>query len=456
MPEMIRQNRISPLEKVGYGLGDTASNVVFQTIMLWLAYFYTDIFGITAAAMGTLFLVVRIMDAVTDPIMGAVCDRTETRWGKFRPYLLWLCVPFAVLCVATFTTPGLNSAGRLIYAYVTYGLLMLVYTAINIPYCALGGVITPDTRERVSLNSYRFFLATAAGVLVASATLRLVNRLGHGNDQKGFQMAMAVFSLLALLLFLACFSLTKERIIQASTRKFSFCQDVKILLDNDQWRVLAILSFVLLIPLVIRGGMAVYYIKWYAGQEKLITLFLTTGMIAQMFGAACASPLTHRVPKIKAYILIHAVILIVSVLMYFIRRDQVVLMFVLFGIVQFFVQMGSPILWSMMADTADYGEYKSGRRMTGLVFSGTLFTLKMGIALGGAVSGWLLACFGYQELAQTQTDRAVKGIALLFTLIPAGWHLLVIAAVMRYKLTEDRCDEIRTELDRLTGSSNMP
>jgi GPH family glycoside/pentoside/hexuronide:cation symporter len=451
MPQMPGHTPISPIEKIGYGLGDTASNIVFQTVMLLLAYFYTDIFGISAAAMGTLFLSVRFMDAVTDPIMGVICDRTVTRWGKFRPYLLWLCVPFAIICVVTFTTPDLDPAGKLIYAYVTYGLLMLVYTAINIPYCALGGVMTPDTHERVSLNSYRFFLATAGGVLVASATLPLVELLGGGNDQKGYQLAMVIFGVLAVCLFLACFVLTRERVVQITAQPTSLRQDIRVLLTNDQWVVLAGLTFILLIPIVIRSSAAAYYIKWYAGRKDLITLFLTTGMVAAMIGAAAASPLTRRVSKVKAYILIQAVIFVVSAAMYFVRRDQLILMFVLFGIVQFFVQMGSPILWAMMADTVDYGEYKTGRRITGLVFSGTLFTLKMGVALGGAIFGWILGYFGYQKVTETlltQTDSAIKGIALLFTLIPAGWHLLVIAAVTRYKLSEARCDDIRAELDR--------
>ena len=165
--------RVGVLEKIGYGLGDTASNIIFQTVMLLMPFFYTDVFGLTAAAMGTMFLVVRVIDAVTDPIMGAVCDRTTTRWGKFRPYLVWLAVPYAVAAILTFTTPDLAAGGKLLWAYVTYSLLMLAYTAINIPYCALGGVLTGGTRERVSLQSYRFVLATLAGVLVASATLPL-------------------------------------------------------------------------------------------------------------------------------------------------------------------------------------------------------------------------------------------------------------------------------------------
>jgi glycoside/pentoside/hexuronide:cation symporter, GPH family len=444
--------KVSVTEKIGYGLGDTASNIVFQTVMLLLAYFYTDIFGISAAAMGTLFLSVRILDAVTDPMMGGICDRTNTRWGKFRPYIFLLSVPFAVICVITFTTPDFSPTGKLIYAYVTYSLLMIVYTAINIPYCALGGVITPDSQERVSLNSYRFVLATAGGVIVASCTLPLVKLLGQGNEQRGYQLAMTVFGVFAVFMFLACFFLTRERVLPVSQEKTDIFTDIKLLFKNDQWLLIAILNFMLLISLVMRGSCAAYYIKWYAGRADLITAFLTTGMVASMIGAGFAASLTRRIPKFKAYMLIQLSIALVSGCMYFVAAENLALIFVLFFVVQFFVQMGSPILWAMMADTVEYGEYKTGRRVTGLVFSGALFTLKLGMALGGAMLGWFLAYFGYQEKADIQTQTAVNGIVLVFTLIPAIGHVLVIGIVSRYKLSDEKCRQIRTELDnrRLT------
>lgn len=451
MTEIKQDHKIRPIEKIGYGLGDTASNIVFQTVMLLLAYFYTDIFGISAAAMGTLFLAVRILDAITDPIMGAVCDRTNTRWGKFRPYLMWLAIPFALICVITFTTPDLGPTGKLIYAYITYSLLMLVYTAINIPYCALGGVITPDTRQRVSLNSYRFFLATAGGVLVASATLPLIKILGKGNDQKGYQLAMAVFGTLAIFMFMACFALTKERVVEATKKKASFFKDLKFLFQNDQWIIVAVINFILLIPIVIRSSAAAYYIKWYAGREDLITPFITTGMLAAMVGASLASTLTKRLSKVKSYILIQSIIFVFSAALYFVGKGSIALMFVLFAIVQFFVQMGAPILWAMMADSVEYGELKTERRVTGLVFSGALFSLKMGVAVGGAIFGWMLASFGYQQAGESevaQSANAIKCIVLLFSIVPAVWHLILIPLVTRYKLTEQRCDQIRAELDR--------
>ena len=440
--------RISPLEKIGYGLGDGASNIVFKSIMMFLAFFYTDIFGISAAAMGTLFLVVRVIDAVTDPLMGALCDRTKTRWGKFRPYLLWLSIPFAVIAVIAFTTPDFSAAGKLIYAYITYSLLMIIYTAINIPYCALGGVITPDTSERVSLNSYRFFIATAAGVLVASATLPLVERLGQGSEQKGYQLAMVVLGTLAFFLFLVSFFLTKERVVQVSTKTSTIKKDLKILFANDQFLVVAALFFMLLIGLVIRNAAAIYYLTWYSGREDLITIFLTVGMICAMLGATLAGPLTNRISIVKSYMIIQAVVAAFSAIMYFLKPGDLIQLFILFGIVSFSAQMGNPILWTMMADTVEYGELKTERRITGLIFSGGLFSLKLGMAVGGAILGWLLAYFGYQSEATSQTPEAVQGVVILFTLIPAAAHFLLIGIVTRYKLSKERCQEIKSTLER--------
>jgi GPH family glycoside/pentoside/hexuronide:cation symporter len=446
--EVRATQRVSAPEKIGYGLGDFASNIIFQTVMLLMPFFYTDVFGHSAAAMGTMFLVVRVIDAVTDPIMGSICDRTTTRWGKFRPYLLWLSVPYAIVAVITFTTPDLDPSGKLIWAYVTYSLLMLAYTAINIPYCALGGVITGDARQRVSLQSYRFVLATSAGVLVASATLPLVRRLGQGNDQKGYQLAMALMASLAVLTFLASFFFTRERVAQATEQVVSLANDLKVLWRNDQWRIVAVLTFVLLIGLVIRGGGAMYYITWFAGREDLNAAFLTVGMVAQTLGAGCAGLLTARLSKKRSYVLIQAVITVFSVAMFFLGSGSILLMFALFAIIQFFTQMASPILWAMMSDTVDYGEHKTGRRITGLVFSGSLFSLKLGMAVGGALLGWLLAHYGYRGEAEVQTPEAIRGIVIVFTLVPALFHALVIPIVCRYDLSAERYDGIRTELDR--------
>ena len=444
--------KLKPIEKIGYGLGDFGSNVVFQTILILLPAFYTDVFGLAPAAMGTMFLTVRLLDTVTDPIMGMVADNTNTKWGKFRPYLLWFAIPFSVVFVFTFITPDFSENGKLAYAYLTYAVLMVLYTVVNIPYCALGGVITSDSQERVSANSYRFFIATSAGVLISYFAPDLIEYFGNGNEQDGYPYAMSVFGVLAILAFFGCFALTKERVKQVAPTKGSLSVDFKTLLKNDQWLVVALLFLVLLVPIVLRGASQVYYVKWFIGDAELIAAFLTTGTFCQMIGAGFASSLTKKLGKVPAYILVQSIIVVGSIALYFVSNSNLYAIFILFGVVNFFVQMGAPILFTMAADTVEYGELKTGRRVTGLVFSGALFALKLGVAVGGWLIGLILAYYGYDGKAEAQSPEAIQGIVLSLTLFPAIGHFLLIPIVSFYKLNKKRCDEIREELDQKTDS----
>jgi GPH family glycoside/pentoside/hexuronide:cation symporter len=444
--------KLKPIEKIGYGLGDFGSNVVFQTILILLPAFYTDVFGLAPAAMGTMFLAVRLLDTVTDPIMGMVADNTNTKWGKFRPYLLWFAIPFSVVFVFTFITPDFSENGKLAYAYLTYAALMVLYTVVNIPYCALGGVITSDSQERVSANSYRFFIATSAGVLISYFAPDLIEYFGNGNEQDGYPYAMSVFGVLAILAFFGCFALTKERVKQVASTKGSLSVDFKTLLKNDQWLVVALLFLVLLVPIVLRGASQVYYVKWFIGDAELIAAFLTTGTFCQMIGAGFASSLTKKLGKVPAYILVQSIIVVGSIALYFVSNSNLYAIFILFGVVNFFVQMGAPILFTMAADTVEYGELKTGRRVTGLVFSGALFALKLGVAVGGWLIGLILAYYGYDGKAEAQSPEAIQGIVLSLTLFPAIGHFLLIPIVSFYKLNKKRCDEIRAELDQKTVS----
>ena len=444
--------KLKPIEKIGYGLGDFGSNVVFQTILILLPAFYTDVFGLAPAAMGTMFLAVRLLDTVTDPIMGMVADNTNTKWGKFRPYLLWFAIPFSVVFVFTFITPDFSENGKLAYAYLTYSALMVLYTVVNIPYCALGGVITSDSQERVSANSYRFFIATSAGVLISYFAPDLIEYFGNGKEQDGYPYAMSVFGILAILAFFGCFALTKERVKQVASTKGSLSVDFKTLLKNDQWLVVALLFLVLLVPIVLRGASQVYYVKWFIGDAELIAAFLTTGTFCQMIGAGFASSLTKKLGKVPAYILVQSIIVVGSIALYFVSNSNLYAIFILFGVVNFFVQMGAPILFTMAADTVEYGELKTGRRVTGLVFSGALFALKLGVAVGGWLIGLILAYYGYDGKAEAQSPEAIQGIVLSLTLFPAIGHFLLIPIVSFYKLNKKRCDEIRAELDQKTDS----
>ena len=441
---------VSMREKIAYGLGDTASNIIFQTVMMFLLLFYTDVMGLSPAAVGTMFLLVRIIDAVTDPIMGNIADNTKTKWGQFRPYLLWLALPFAIISILAFTTPDISGENKIIYAFVTYTLLMIAYTAINIPYCALGGVITADAKERVTVQSYRFVFGMLGGVIVAAATMPMVEYFGNGDNAKGYQLTMIAMSSLGLVLFLLCFLGTKERVSLPENQSSSFKENLQSLWKNDQWRILCTASLFLLTGQVLRLTLAVYYVKYFLGREDLITSFLTLGVIASMIGCAVAQPLAKRVCKIKAYIALQAISATICLFSFFIGEDQIVLAYVAFIAWKFFLDMASPLLWAKMADTIDYGHKKTGIRITGMVYSGVIFFIKMGVAIGGALAGWLLAFYNYQaDVGQTEATK--QGILLSFTVLPALGSFVVAWVMRKYTLTEQQVEDIQGQLSESTS-----
>jgi len=434
-------------EKIAYGLGDTASNIIFQTVMMFLLIYYTDVVGISPAVVGTIFLVVRIFDAVTDPLMGALADRTKTKWGQFRPYLLWLALPFGLVSVLAFTVFDLSDNGKIVYTFFSYALLMMVYTAINIPYSALGGVLTSDPKERVSVQSYRFVFGMLGGLLVAAFTLPLVEYFGAGDQAKGYQQTMIAMSILGIILFLVCFSGTKERVSPPKEQQSSFKEDLSSLWQNDQWRILCFAGLLLLSGQVLRGTLAVYYVKYFLNQEALITQFMTLGMVGSILGCALAQPLAKRVCKIKAYIVLQSIAAFICIASYFVAEDQMILAFSLFFFWSFFLQMATPLLWAKMADTIDYGHWKTGIRITGMVYSAVVFFIKLGVAIGGALAGWLLAYYGYQADVE-QTDSAKQGILLSFTVFPAVGSILVAWVMRWYTLDNIKVAKIHLELQK--------
>lgn len=441
---------LSVKEKIAYGLGDTASNIVFQTVMMFLAFFYTDIYGLNPAFIGFMFLAVRIIDAVTDPIMGSLADRTVSRFGKFRPYILFGAVPFGVISVLAFTTPDLSEQGKMIYAFATYTLLMLVYTAVNIPYCALGGVMTKDPQERVSLQSYRFVCAFIGGLLVSALTLPLVDALGQGDKAKGYQLTILLMSIAGVVMFLLCFAGTRERVQPLAEQQGSVRDGLKALWQNDQWRVLSVAALFLLTGNVLKNTMAIYYVKYYLGQSDSITLFITLGMFASMAGCLVANPLAKKVCKIKAYIGLQLAAAFFCAASYFVAPDQLIWAFAMNMAWNFCFNAATPLLWAKMADTVDYGEWKTGVRTTGMVYSSIIFFIKMGLAIGGAMAGWLLAGYGYQADTE-QTATAKEGILLAFSLLPAIGSV-VVALVMRHYLLDNRkVAAIQADLQRNAG-----
>ncbi len=441
---------LSAKEKIAYGLGDTASNIIFQTVMMFLLLFYTDIVGLSPSFVGTMFLIVRCIDAITDPLMGALADRTQTRWGQFRPYLLWTALPFAIVSVLTFSTPELSATHKMIYAFITYTLLMIAYTVINIPYCALGGALSKHATERVTIQSYRFVFAMLGGLIVAAGTMPMVAWFGNGDAGKGYQLTMLTMSSLGFIMFIACFLYTKERVSPPLSQSMSFSLNLKSLWQNDQWRILCITVFFLLTGLVVRMTLAVYYVKYVLEREDLITTFMTIGVIASMLGCALAQPLAKRICKIKAYIGIQLLAGCICTVHFFIDHNQIVLAFFLFSAWKLVLDMGTPLLWAKMADTIDYGHKKTGIRITGLVYSGVIFFIKLGVALGGALAGWLLAYANYQPDV-SQTEATKQSILLSFTLFPALASFIAAGVMTKYTLTAKKIRSIQSELKISTG-----
>ena len=430
-------SKLNIREKIGYGLGDTASNIVFQVVINFLVFFYTDVYGISAAAAGTLMLSIRLFDAVTDPLMGGLADRTQTRWGRYRPYLLWLALPYGVLAVLTFTTPDFSPSGKLLYAYVTYALLMTVYTAINIPYSALGGVITGDSEDRSSVQAWRFALAMLGGVLVASTTLPLVEYFGGDDQQKGFPLAMAMLSLVAIACFIACFALTEERVDPVkSAIKQSIFKDIVFMFRNDQWRIIALVTLVLLTSIAMKGGATPFFVKYYLNSEHFVSLFLTVGMAAGIAGALFANWLSGLFCKVTVMKWAAMGTVLFNATIFLVPNDAVMLALVLSAAANFAHMTLTPNIFAAIADTVDYGLKHWNKAAMAMSYSGHLFALKVGIAIGGALTGWLLAATGYQPDTD-QAELALNGIIFTYAGGSVIAGLVVCALLFPYKLTRD-------------------
>lgn len=436
---------LSKKEKIAYGLGDTASNIIFQTVMLFLTFFYTDIFGISPAVVGTMFLVVRIIDAVTDPLMGTIADKTQSRFGQYRPYLLYLALPFAAISILAFTTPDLSPEGKVWYAFITYTLLMLAYTAINIPYSALGGVLTGDPDERVSVQSYRFVFGMLGGLIVTALTLPLVNWFGQGDQAKGYQLTIAAMSALGVVLFLLCFAGTKERVKNPDAQQLALKSSMQALWQNPAWRILSLAAVLLLIGMVLKNTLVIYYVKYFLQQPDLVTTFMTIGMIGNILGCACAQFVAARIDKVKAYIGLQLIAAVLCAAGFWVGQAQWQLAIVLHFGWCFFLQMATPMLWAKMADVVDYGHWLTGIRTTGLVYSSVVFFIKLGLALGGALAGWLLAYYQYQAGTE-QSLVTQQGILLSFTLLPALCSVFVAWVMRYYPLHQQRVAAISADL----------
>lgn len=446
-------SKLSVKEKIGYGMGDAGCNIIFGAIMLFVNYFYTDIFGLSPALVGVLLLSVRVIDAVTDPVMGALADRTRSRWGRFRPWLLWMAFPFALFSVLMFTTPQWDYSSKVVYAFVTYFLLSLTYTAINIPYCSLGSVITRDPGERVACQSYRFVMVGLATLLLTLSLLPMVEWFGNGNHARGYQMAMTVLAFIGMCMFLFCFASVRERVRPAVSSRDALKADLRDVWKNDQWVHILLLTLCNVCPGFIRMAATMYYVTWVMGQStQFATLFISLGVVGMMFGSALAKVLTDRWCKLKVFFWTNIALALFSCGFYFLNPHATTLVVVMYFLLNILHQIPSPLHWSLMADVDDYGEWKTGKRITGISFSGNLFFLKVGLAVAGAMVGFLLSWYGYDASLPQQSTSAVNGIVMLFTVIPGIGYLLTAGVVRLLKVDRALMLRIQADLEKRRNS----
>lgn len=459
--------RLTVKEKVGYSLGDMASNLYFQTFVVFLPIFYTDVFGLSAAAMGTMLLVTRVFDAVNDPIMGVAADRTETRWGKFRPYIAGLAVPLAIGGVLAFTTPDFSETGLLVYAYATYMLLVVLYTAVNVPYSALMGVITPNSAERTSVSTYRFAAAFAGQFIIGATALTLVEQLGGGNEQAGWQYTMGVYGVLAVVLLLGTFFLTRERVQPTPSEQGRIGEDLKDLFRNKPWLLIAAATVFQLTYVVMRGSATPYYFRYFVGDQQLplfgdtialtyaifTSSFVTTGTVATLVGALCTRFFTKRLDKKTTYASFLILSAVSSAFFFLLDPGDVYLIYGLNVLVSFFFGSVSVLQWVIYTDTADFGEWKFGRRATALIMAASLFALKLGLTLGGTFVGWILGWYGFAEGGVAQGAETLEGIRLLMSLFPALFGIVGGLIMVFYPLTDKMMVTIEEDLTARHGEA---
>jgi glycoside/pentoside/hexuronide:cation symporter, GPH family len=441
-------------EYIGYALGDTASNFFFQTFNIFLTYYYVDVWGIPATVLLWMIPLVRAFGAFDDVIMGLIADRTNTRWGKFRPYLLFGAIPYGICGYLMFAGPNLGPNGKIVYACITYALMMVSYTVINVPYSAMLGVISPSPRTRTLVSTFRFVGAFGAAFLIGLFVRPLVEYLGAGNETRGFQLTMAIFAMVSVVLILITFVTTKERVTPPPQQKTNVREELGELFKNWPWIVLLITSIFSNAFSALRSGSTIFYFKYVQGYDSTplfwrldhTTLFLTSGALGLVLGTLCLSPIARKVDK-KYYAAGLSLVTGLSFLaFYFIPTGQFWLMVAVNMLAQFCAGPTSALTWALYGDVADYGEVKYGRRSTGLIYSASLFSIKAGILIGGFLVPLFLTWFGYVKGADTQTTTALLGITLAFSIGPALFALLKTVALIIYPLDQKRVDKIEQDL----------
>lgn len=486
----ILSQKVSMAEKVGYGLGDCSANLVFQMMMIYQTKFYTDVFGLEGAIAGTVMLVARIVDAFVDPTVGILSDRTQTRWGKYRPWVLWTALPFMVFYVLAFYNPGIEEKGLVaLYATISYTLLMTMYSFNNTPYSSLGGVMSSDIKERTSITSVRFVFSTIAQFVVQGLTLPLVSKFSDGGDKAhGWLCTISLFAAVGFIFLLIVFFSARERITPPASQKNDTRQDIKDVLSSVPWRSMFILTLFVFITLAMWGSAMNYYFENYVDKAALFAFLDNIGLVAaepgnsvgyhvlNAFGLIVTSPdkayevgfgvfnmvgalvqffgviflsefLANKYGKKRTFIVCLSLTAVFTAMFYLPAKDNVGMMFVLNFLKSLAYAPTVPLLWAMIADVADHSEYIHYRRATGFIFSGVVFALKAGLGIGGAVLGFLLSGFGYiSGSGVAQSDTAVQGIILSSSLIPAAFFLVGVVALFFYPISKEYNEKMQAEL----------
>jgi len=485
-----KTQKISVLEKVGYSLGDFSANLIFQTLMTFLAYFYTDVYKIPAKEASAIIFAGGMVGAFSTPIMGIIADRTNTRWGKFRPWILWTSIPFGVFSILAFSTPGFGPTGKIIYALCTYILLVLIYAANNLPYSSLSGVLTGDMKERNSISSYRFVAVTLAQFIVQSVLLPLVLILGDGDKAAGFEKVMLSFAIVGTIFFIITFLTTKERILPPKEQKTSVKQDLLDLTKNKPWIMILIATVFIFITLALKGGIYIYYFENYVDNVALaafltnigfndfinglnnmligmgmsgfewpedaassaFSLFNASGIIMMIIAIAISKPLADKYGKRALFLFAITLAAAAQASFFFVGKENVAAVFILQIVHGFFYGLTIPLLWAMVADVADYSEWKNNRRATAIVFSAMLFGLKAGLAIGGSLVAGILSLYNYNPELPVQSDKAIQGVLMCMSIYPGLTFLVSIIALFFYEI--DKKTEVMLEKELSARRAN--
>jgi glycoside/pentoside/hexuronide:cation symporter, GPH family len=469
MNNSIATEKLSVLEKIGYSLGDLAANLVFQTLVTYLSYYYTDIYGLKPEHATLVTLVVGLIAAFGfNPLVGAIADRTKSKHGKFRPWILWTAVPMGIISLMAFSTPDFSYSGKVVYAIITYALLLLLYAANNLPYSALSGVITGSMEERNSIGAYRFVAVMFAQFFVQVFMYNLILKAGNGDKAAGISTVMTYLAIIGTIMLLICFFTTKERVVVAESQKSSIKEDIADLKGNRPWFIILFLTILVFITLAMKGGSYVYYFENYVDKVQLAAYlepmkkFLPTfenetslglgvfnggGILFGLIGIMLSKRLADKFGKRNVFGASLFISTVFILLFYFFKPESVVLIFFTQILHGFFYGISTPVLWTMVADVADFSEWKNNRRATAIIFSAMMIGLKTGLSIGSSLVSWILGLYHYvPQSATPQTMEAIQGTKMLVSIYPAIPFLIGVGLLFFYEIDKNLETKIEQDL----------